>query len=823
MKLSNFLIKQLLLIGLVSTVFAVHTEEDLKNGSFTCHIFKAYLNSKTKEFEIVPLQEGKTDFEFSCTDDNSVAHIMYGTTESKKLVIEIRFGEYEVFGDNGSKSVYCFELVSYFSAKNYNYYQCSPAPSISAIQNFANEEVAKKDILAMQKGEIDIADEGYKQYIEYFTELDTLYEFMTGELNNMVSYIKDKMEPAAEGEDDKVIEPSTVLKFLNLIKFTGGANLSIGDEAGAHLHLIPASEKPEGLNKVNMEGTDGYAFEYSFAKNGEDKEANLLLSSFCRFTGMVYRSSPNYLRLVISSAVKEYDLYVSRYLLTKQGSDQGAMDFLLETYGKQLNDIITEILGVAKPGKGGSFFNDVFKLTDDINATNVNVMSMPLAAVAVNDVILGTKTPDNGVTRIAVPLYNKQYKTFLIDHKMQDSTNVLYTYDFDPDPTAENPNLTLETMEIENYFVKEEGKVPALGAVYKDLDASKFTVIDFNEDLNPVNLYKHVNNLHNNMQDNFVILGYAIQGISRKVYVKLTTFRHEFYRSVNLKFITQFFISEFLVPWSGFEDFKQSVNQVFSKVRKHYEDQVSSSKKKQKTKLDPFWVYEQLNTLTKTYNVCMIRNKDIAADAVLNPETLDCEVPDGKACKVFEIYVNKVDRETARSDQNNIPECAKDADGTITDKVHYQKVIVLNKKEMDGHGMFSLVISEPLKPGANAVVKDVSSSYDFFENYPYDNKDVFVAYMKECIDGADAPAVNNVGESAQKIVPKKKELVSGEQPIEDQPQVVKDQELDSNGEPIVSENNRKLEEEEDVVRRPVNFRGIGKVVTKTRKTNNIVL
>ena len=768
MKRPNCIVLALSLLLIGSSICV--DEEALRDKSFTCNIFKKYLGEKETKFEIDKFKDEGNSFVFSCpeTENLRVGHISFGKEGSTKLMVEVRFGPYEAFKDgNADKSVFCFELVSYFSAKNYNYYQCSPAPTASAITNFAQEDSVshfKDDLKPLQEGD---SVEGIKEYVEYFTELETLFEFMTEELNNMVNYIHEKVEPV-EGEEN-VISPEVVMRFLNKLKYTGDNNVTLDEEEANYIRLVPASEKAEEGKvhgtKTMIEGRDGFAFEYSFEKSGGDNVA----MTFCRFNGLIYKSSPNYLRLVLTSAVKEYDLYISRYLLTKQGADTKAVDFLLETYGKQINDIITEMLGMGDPNGGETFLGGVFKLNEDKDAMNVGVMSMPLAGVVVNDVILGSSAEGDKVTRLHVPLFNKQYREFLEKVEgLKEKTTVLYDYESTVD--GENDNATLETMEITNYFVQEEGKKPSLGAIYKDLDASQFTMVDFNQALDPNNLYNFLAALHNNEQDNFVMLGYALQKTSRKIFVKLTTFRHEFYKSVNLKFITQFFISEFLVPWSGYNDFKQSVEQVYGKVRAHYDQQVANSMKKAKNSLSPFFVYEEVEKLSKTFNVCMLPGSTVKLAEGVNESTLDCEVPDDKACKVFEVYIHKVKREEARSDQDKIPLCEADEGGQVKDKLHYQKIIVLNKKESDGHEMFSLVISEPFKPNPDSVVKDVSSSYDFFKNYPYDNRPAFINYIESSLTGKAAevqqpPPNLNVSQSENIVQPKKENPEgSGEQP-----------------------------------------------------------
>lgn len=261
---------------------------------------------------------------------------------------------------------------------------------------------------------------------------------------------------------------------------------------------------------------------------------------------------------------------------------------------------------------------------------------------------------------------------------------------------------------------------------------------NFEEVFNEI-LEKYYQNSHN-----YTIQFYGFKDIHRVLILQLYGYEDEFYKSVQIKFTTQFFVSEFIVPLSNVVDFHNNATNLIDEVLSHYTQVVLSTKDfdLDQNKYDDTKIYKillkQLNEVINLDNLCVIDNKKIEED---NNEDIDQENKSQKKLLYeFKLVKEEYVANKAKCNDTDINEDSFKIDEKLeirnceeNNNDNSKTFLKLYDTKVSNKEGFSLEIFEPSKSNEENNNKSLSSQYQFYKKYPYKYEPILNNYVRSTL------------------------------------------------------------------------------------------
>jgi hypothetical protein len=449
-----------------------------------------------------------------------------------------------------------------------------------------------------------------------------------------------------------------------------------------------------------LKGVEGISFNFQF-----DSHPLVI------FKGVIYYSSEEYIRLIFFSHNQEYDIFIKR--------NSGE----LKDYDEDIKKLLKEILG---------------KETTANKYKGTNVMNLALAAVSLNETIKN---------------HHKDQQYILIDCPKPDDEEKGEEEEGD----MMSEKITYENMDTTKWFYHENDNLDTFGKLFDDQQITPKNVDRYPgntktaDEIEKEQLNEIIKNYLIN-QKNYGKFCYGNKILNRKLIVQFFAYDDEFYKSIQVKFITQFFVSEFIIPYSEYNTFEENVQDIMSEVHGHYTSIILGTNhvdKQVEIKIDQVEkvILDQLQKLNfiKDENpsgFCIKKNQNQDQDQdknknennfkiLMNPSFKDIDITEIKrACdntnqdarKEIEESKQKNESET---DSAKITECQ---DSDVNAK---KRKTFLNIERIDDgkNKSYNLSINEPNSRSK----KSITSKYQFYTSYPYDYIPVLVNYVRSTL------------------------------------------------------------------------------------------
>ena len=675
---------------------------------FNCETFLFFQNAKGKEdayyqevdwksSEINDVHETSKLF-FSCDPEVPEGDIISKGTFQRKInglptsnIMYIHFYKSEMMEPEEDKTyMFCFELISMFSINTFNYFQCTPFKATAKIKP------ENPDKLLEMQG---------KLYFDMMDELRNMIEHVAQKITEQI-HEKDVLDILLGGVADMQIEGGDEVdkSALEVGKFLTDNSLEGKENDG------------EPINKTVV-GDDGIFFYFRIRK-----------LPFAFLKGIVYKASPDYLRLIILSNNQEYDLYISRFVT--EGDNKA--EFLKTKYNKELVNILEDISGTTVRYEGTS--------------------KKPVEEVVAEETLPNILHKYKGTNLMSFPL-----SFMVIHHILRTEHHCLNLQNFTPKDIPEGeenleeddsePVKTFENMDTERWFyINPSDNFTSAGKLFEQQEINFLSIEAAQQDnvaqtdpaieLNAQEFNNEVKDVFNEYQTNlknYAQKFYVLPNIHRKMVVNFYGYEDEFYKSLQIKFITQFFVSEFILPFSGVADFYESSKNIVDEVIEHYKEIVLGT---DNLPQGDFRITEErfeiaigkvTSFLTLNSSLCVKKPEEGAE------ETDDFMILEYLSSDVAEL--NKVRKTLAEGELCNEDkhEEMKDKTGEIIactgDIAAMRPVLQIIKKKDVGNNKKGFLI-KAFEPSSAENNKSLSSQYQLFDEYPYNYQDVLDNYLK---------------------------------------------------------------------------------------------
>lgn len=473
--------------------------------------------------------------------------------------------------------------------------------------------------------------------------LDNIFNSLGKEITKFFDSISERMT--------NQITPEDIIDFVSNIKSNPPAKYNLPDW----------SIQFDGNQAIPVE-----ARQYR-AEDGAIAWFHFTKFEFIKFKIRAYRASADYLRVTFSSATRELELYVARFPSPKTGSLDGGL-----TSGGKASEIENE-----HGEEIYAFFASCLILAEDTKSQTVpeqlkmfenQPVSFP-SAIAIFEQVLTSQ------------------ERFL---RLKET----------PEEAKTTPFELYDSKDF--FFLTENDKanIKSLGSMFpdklKDVSSSQVETTDLKV------LAEQISNLEKNVYE----AGFGDPMTKRKVFMRLFDFEEEFFKSILVKFVHQFFTSEFIIPYSDFNSFYMMVQEVAKEVVRHAQLYVlrSNDITLKATPVDLKNVREFIVTgLAKMqFSTCK------SIDNIDNPDKADV------------LLEFRSSRERPNPGvANQVGSCSPN---------HGRVFIRIRKTKIEGRPGYVLDISEPyvvFQPSK----RTLTSSYKFFQAYPYDYIDIIKGYL----------------------------------------------------------------------------------------------
>ena len=199
------------------------------------------------------------------------------------------------------------------------------------------------------------------------------------------------------------------------------------------------------------------------------------------------------------------------------------------------------------------------------------------------------------------------------------------------------------------------------------------------------------------------------------MFVRVFNFEDESYKSFLLVFATQFFVSEFLVPYSSFREVRATLSALASEVHSHHHEVVLSSE--QVTEGGVSISAEQILSLLEK----LVQAKKLHVCRSISPDQ-----PKGSTLIEFRaIRKFKIDQYRSPPEPVSAENCAKK-----------QKVAIsVSAISENAKPAFQIQIFENEREAADGrPSKALNSQYKFFKKYPYEYLPVLEKYLESVLN-----------------------------------------------------------------------------------------
>lgn len=694
---------------LILLLSSISCAGDVYLPDFNCDTFLNFQNIKGKDDEYYKEVDWKSSdvndehpnskLFFSCDTEVAEGDIVSKGTFQRKIngkptsnIMYVHFYKSEMLEPAEDKTyMFCFELISMFSINTFNYFQCTPFKATAKIKPTV---------------EAKLQDMQGKLYFDMMDELSNMIEHVSKKITEQI-HEKDVLELLLGGVNDLEIEGE---------EDVDKSALEVGEIQKNS--ILEGEDKLDG-DKINLKvvGDDGIFFYFRIKK-----------LPFAFLKGIVYKASPDYLRLIILSNNQEYDLYISRFVT--EGDSKG--DFLKSKYNKELVNILEDISGSKVRYEGTSkTVSEEPPIEEDLpnilqKYKGTNLMSFPLSFMVIHHIL---RTEHQ-----CLNLKNFTPKDIPEGEE-------------DMEEDESEPIKTFENMDTERWFyVNANNEFTSAGKLFEQQEINYISITSAQEDnlpetdpaieLNNETFNNEVKDVFNEYQTNlknYAQKFYVLPTIHRKMVVNFYGYEDEFYKSLQIKFITQFFVSEFILPFSGVEDFYQSSKNIVEEVIEHYKEIVLGT---DNLPQGDFRITEErfeisvgkvASFLTLNSNLC-VKKAEEGAEETDDFMLLEYLSKDGEELNKLRTTLAEGDlcndekHEEMKTNEGKIDACTGDMKAM-------KPILQIIKKKNVGNNKKGFLI-KAFEPASAENSKSLSSQYQLFDEYPYNYQDVLDNYLK---------------------------------------------------------------------------------------------
>ena len=384
---------------------------------------------------------------------------------------------------------------------------------------------------------------------------------------------------------------------------------------------------------------------------------------------VVYNASPEYLKLELSGVLNTHELFIQRVF---QPSSDSVKVALSKKYEEAIKNILfsTPVIADPQPLNLPPVFEPYLK---------ADVLSFPIFAGLIQQLF---ESPGEGFGY----------------------TKLSSKEDLDPDSLGPG----------DFFFVQKGEKIESLGASFaqfrpEEVSESLVDASTVEETMNRV-MGEYLSRFYNKFE-----LTFGISSIHRKMFVRVFNFEDESYKSFLLVFATQFFVSEFLVPYSSFREVRATLSALASEVHSHHHEVVLSSE--QVTEGGVSISAEQILSLLEK----LVQAKKLHVCRSISPDQ-----PKGSTLIEFRaIRKFKIDQYRSPPEPVSAENCAKK-----------QKVAIsVSAISENAKPAFQIQIFENEREAADGrPSKALNSQYKFFKKYPYEYLPVLEKYLESVLN-----------------------------------------------------------------------------------------
>lgn len=373
---------------------------------------------------------------------------------------------------------------------------------------------------------------------------DSLNVIISQEIENFCTYVHTRIITEVNEGSSMVITPHVIKSLLSKLCIDNTQlKKAVWSENMFTIKFYDDSTTEEVIPLILPESTpEGVSIDFYFTQTPNLKELDP--HKFYPIHVDMFPASDDHIKLIITSANHEYELFISRYVIEGNGTILPD-DFILDEYGPELADIFQEILGL------NSAINDqvkTFRKEGDSALINVKAhiesFSLPLVVSTIVDFLIaysGTEKNSSPVKKVVQKICN------IANIKNKDMCN----------SKAGSFNSNFDQITDPNDFLFED-------------DDEQLSPEPGIESMSIENLQEI-----NNLKTNHVKMAYAIthsdaqKDKNEMVYVDIYSFDTDFYKSVDVKFHTVNFSSEYLLPWDNEVNFRSSLGHIYEKFIDH--------------------------------------------------------------------------------------------------------------------------------------------------------------------------------------------------------------------------------------------------------------
>ena len=494
---------------------------------------------------------------------------------------------------------------------------------------------------------------------------DKSYNILLTEIKKMIEYVDLRNGISAKSVDKN----SLVIDYNNIIELFRKLCIENGWLQIEHCKdnsikiIVQNASKEENEGKNDNDGLS-FKFFYSINNKPEQEDSSLNIENIYLFRATIFNASKDYLKLIITTANQDYEILINRYAL---GNDKTINQFILEEYGQELFEILTEI-------------NPIDSENKDLNVMS-QAASLPLAIKAFSKAMI---KEDNSLLN---PI-----KLMYVSCAHEESELV-----------KELPHSDFNELKKQNDFLltHQEGEYDVGFSITKlnSIEGKQIPDKCLNDFLQK--------------ESNHVKLAYGYQYKENKdegelIYVDIYNFNTDFFRSVDIKFYTLHFSSEYLVPWEVVSFFKDSMNEITQKFKEQYATSLIANKKRGKYSINITNVKETIEKKLKEKNDYCFH--------VYPKEENNTESDH------FEIYVKKRNPEDCSEQKNSIESLNEG----------FSRLVKIYKKKPNNEELISVVLSNLNLIGVKQ--KAFNSSLDILVNSNVDQKTLVEDFIDKKIN-----------------------------------------------------------------------------------------
>lgn len=373
------------------------------------------------------------------------------------------------------------------------------------------------------------------------------YDRFRSELTKQLEKVLIRAGIAAKSTTQQIVTPNSIIEFLN--------KLCVVKDIENKTHSLNLNEPCDGFKfsmhsekapKETIPGTDGSLFDFHFEPTGTLKlklpeEMNY---SLYVLKGVVFNVSNDYMKFIITSANQEFEFFISRYIHNNYNSSTGLSTdtspnkinaYLIDEYGPELLNSFNQIL-----------------IIDD-ESYDIQALSLPLVVKAFSSLTIFGTVNKIMTTNEAKLNYDHIYNT--------DFNNL--------------KDLQSFSMTNQNIFALDENGDSQVNNICSSTEKDKIIIL-YEDAIIPLITEEGQQNLGSNHVRIVLAFCALAPAMQEYIYVDVFSFDNDFYRSVNIKFFSLHFKSEYLIPWDSETIFKQSLQEIFDDFIQHYRVAVSA-------------------------------------------------------------------------------------------------------------------------------------------------------------------------------------------------------------------------------------------------------